>query len=272
MAFNEITQRAVTAAFDNPRSIDMALVDAQQARRAVDRIVGYKLSPLLWKKVQTGLSAGRVQSVAVRLIVEREEERRAFNAAVYWDLEARLKGDGREFLATLVRVDDDRVATGKDFDPQTGALKNQKVRLLGEADAGVTGGDAGELAAHLGGRIGDGVIAGTGLLLPDLGYLERRWLLPVVCAAPVAVVVALAVTREGLREHERPRSWIGWPPSSAEVTVPLTRPGTSWAIAVPVIIATNATARDVARANEMRTTRGIMSEPPLRDERTLRSG
>jgi DNA topoisomerase-1 len=71
---------------------------------------------VLWKKVQTGLSAGRVQSVAVRLIVDREEERLAFTAATYWDLEARLSGDGREFTATLARVGNDRVATGKDFD------------------------------------------------------------------------------------------------------------------------------------------------------------
>src|SRR6266850_730840 len=83
----------------------------------------------------TDPSAGRVQSVAVRLIVEREEERRAFHTAVYWDLEARLKGEGREFVATLVRLNDQRLATGKDFDPQTGALKNQNVRLLDEAAA-----------------------------------------------------------------------------------------------------------------------------------------
>ena len=107
---------------------------AQESRRILDRLYGYTLSPLLWKKVQTGLSAGRVQSVAVRLIVEREEERRAFNAAVYWDLEARLKGEGREFIATLVRLGDQRIATGKDFDPQTGALKNQNARLLGEEE------------------------------------------------------------------------------------------------------------------------------------------
>ena len=75
---------------------------AQESRRILDRLYGYTLSPVLWKKVQTGLSAGRVQSVAVRLIVEREEERRAFRTAVYWDLEATLKGEGREFVATLV--------------------------------------------------------------------------------------------------------------------------------------------------------------------------
>ena len=83
--------------------------------------------------MQTGLSAGRVQSVAVRLIVEREEERRAFRTGVYWDLDAKLKGEGREFVATLARIDEQRIASGKDFDPQTGALRNPNVRLLDEA-------------------------------------------------------------------------------------------------------------------------------------------
>src|SRR5213075_897549 len=83
--------------------------------RILDRLYGYTLSPVLWKKVQTGLSAGRVQSVAVRLIVEREEERRAFRSAAYWDLEAKLRGEGREFVATLVRVNEKRIASGKDF-------------------------------------------------------------------------------------------------------------------------------------------------------------
>ena len=90
VAFNEITQRAVTAAFDNPRSIDMALVDAQQARRAVDRIVGYKLSPLLWRTVGPNLSAGRVQSAALLLLVRREREIRRFVPKEFWDLTATL--------------------------------------------------------------------------------------------------------------------------------------------------------------------------------------
>ena len=85
--------------------------------------------------MQTGLSAGRVQSVAVRLIVEREEARRAFRTATYWDLEARLIGEGREFPATLVRIGDARIAIGKDFDPATGALKSRAVRHLEEDDA-----------------------------------------------------------------------------------------------------------------------------------------
>ena len=132
IVFHEITEDAVNDALKNPSDVNENLVRAQESRRILDRLYGYTLSPLLWKKVQTGLSAGRVQSVAVRLIVEREEERRAFRTAVYWDLEAKLKGEGREFIATLVRLGDQRIATGKDFDPQTGALKNQNARLLGE--------------------------------------------------------------------------------------------------------------------------------------------
>lgn len=133
--FHEITEEAVKEAFDHARDINESLVRAQESRRIVDRLYGYSLSPVLWKKVQSGLSAGRVQSVAVRLIVEREEARRAFRASVYWDLEARLTGEGREFPATLVRLGDARVATGKDFDPATGALKTRGVRHLDEPAA-----------------------------------------------------------------------------------------------------------------------------------------
>ncbi len=130
IVFHEITEDAVKEALDNPSDVNENLVRAQESRRILDRLYGYTLSPVLWKKVQTGLSAGRVQSVAVRLIVEREEERRAFRSAEYWDVEAPMKGEGREFIATLVRINDQRIATGKDFDPQTGALKNQSARLL----------------------------------------------------------------------------------------------------------------------------------------------
>src|SRR5688572_7800748 len=135
IVFHEITEEAVQEALDHPGDVNENLVRAQESRRILDRLYGYTLSPVLWKKVQTGLSAGRVQSVAVRLIVEREEERRAFRTAVYWDLEARLKGEGREFVATLAKLNDRRIASGKDFDAQTGELKNQNVRLLDEAAA-----------------------------------------------------------------------------------------------------------------------------------------
>src|SRR5919112_2607949 len=128
IVFHEITEDAVREALDNPSDVNENLVRAQESRRILDRLYGYTLSPVLWKKVQTGLSAGRVQSVAVRLIVDREEERLAFRTATYWDLEARLAGDGREFVATLARVNDQRIASGKDFDPKDGSLKNPNVR------------------------------------------------------------------------------------------------------------------------------------------------
>ncbi len=133
IVFHEITEEAVKEALDHPGSVNENLVRAQESRRILDRLYGYTLSPVLWKKVQTGLSAGRVQSVAVRLIVEREEERRAFHEGVFWDAEARLRGDGREFVATLVRLGDKRIATGKDFDPASGLLKSAAPRLLDEA-------------------------------------------------------------------------------------------------------------------------------------------
>lgn len=91
VTFNEITKKAVRYGIEHPRDIDMDLVDAQQARRILDRIVGYKLSPFLWKKVKRGLSAGRVQSVATRLVVDRENEIRAFNPEEYWQIEAKLQ-------------------------------------------------------------------------------------------------------------------------------------------------------------------------------------
>src|SRR6186713_1202407 len=120
IVFHEITEEAVREALQHPGDVNENLVRAQESRRILDRLYGYTLSPVLWKKVQTGLSAGRVQSVAVRLIVNREQQRLAFRPAVYWDLEARLSGEGREFVATLTRLGDQRVASGKDFDAQTG--------------------------------------------------------------------------------------------------------------------------------------------------------
>ncbi len=135
--FNEITRRAVLEAVEHAGTLDMGLVEAQQARRILDRLVGFKLSPLLWKKISGGLSAGRVQSVSVRLLVERERERRAFRFAEYWDLLARLASDGREFKAILISVAEDRIASGRDFDETTGELKkDREVRLLGSEEAG----------------------------------------------------------------------------------------------------------------------------------------
>ena len=137
IVFHEITESAIREAVKEAHDVNENLVRAQESRRILDRLYGYTLSPVLWKKVQTGLSAGRVQSVAVRLIVEREEERIAFRSATYWDLEAKLSGEGREFGATLARIGDQRVATGKDFDPQ-GAFIGRNARVIsGEAADGL---------------------------------------------------------------------------------------------------------------------------------------
>src|SRR6476660_3378606 len=135
IVFHEITPEAIREAVKDAHDVNENLVRAQESRRILDRLYGYTLSPVLWKKVQTGLSAGRVQSVAVRLIVEREEERLAFKAATYWDLEAKLRGGTMEFVATLARVGDDRVATGKDFD-EKGVLTGNNARVLSESDTG----------------------------------------------------------------------------------------------------------------------------------------
>src|SRR2546430_8088304 len=134
IVFHEITEEAIREAVKGAQEVDENLVRAQESRRILDRLYGYTISPVLWKKVQTGLSAGRVQSVAVRLIVDREEQRLAFRPATYWDLEAKLSGEGREFTATLARLDNERVATGKDFDPQ-GVPVRRNALVLTEADS-----------------------------------------------------------------------------------------------------------------------------------------
>ncbi len=136
MVFHEITSEAIKGALKNCRQIDDRLVHAQETRRILDRLVGYTLSPLLWKKIAWGLSAGRVQSVAVRLIVNRERERRAFKSGSYWDLKANLYAPKQEFPVQLVSVGGTNVATGKDFDEATGKIaKGRKVLLLDEAGA-----------------------------------------------------------------------------------------------------------------------------------------
>src|SRR5690606_11651847 len=115
MVFHEITRQAIESAVRESREIDTGLVDAQEARRIVDRLFGYPVSEVLWRKVSTGLSAGRVQSPAVRLVVERERQRMQFVPADYWDLRAAFATDPR-FSATLIHLDGARVATGRDFD------------------------------------------------------------------------------------------------------------------------------------------------------------
>ncbi|NDC10429.1 MAG: type I DNA topoisomerase, partial [Oxalobacteraceae bacterium] len=133
MVFHEITPEAIKAAAENTRDLDMQLVDAQETRRLIDRLYGFEVSPVLWRKVQAGLSAGRVQSVATRLVVERERERIAFKSASYWDIEGIF--DPGTFSATLVAVNGARVATGKDFDSLATLTDKSGIVHLHEADA-----------------------------------------------------------------------------------------------------------------------------------------
>jgi DNA topoisomerase-1 len=145
MVFHEITPKAIREALEQPRELDRRLVDAQEARRLLDRLYGYEVSPVLWKKIGAGLSAGRVQSVATRIVVERERERMRFVPASYWDLQATFAtrngsadsddGAPRTFTATLQALDGNRVATGKDFDSQ-GTAKSDTVVVLDQASAG----------------------------------------------------------------------------------------------------------------------------------------
>ncbi len=135
MVFHEITREAIERALEQTRDIDQNLVDAQETRRILDRLVGYSVSPVLWRKVKPRLSAGRVQSVAVRLIALREWERLAFVSATYWDLRADLAKGDAPFSASLTHVAGQRVATGRDFDPDTGKLTGKGLLLLGEQEA-----------------------------------------------------------------------------------------------------------------------------------------
>ena len=139
MVFHEITRDAIQRALGETRDVDQRLVDAQETRRILDRLYGYEVSPVLWKKVMQGLSAGRVQSVAVRLVVERERERRAFVSAGYWDIDGIF--DPGSFEARLAAVDGKRVAQGRDF-TQQGELRSNDLARLDEAAAR-------ELAAEL---------------------------------------------------------------------------------------------------------------------------
>lgn len=135
MVFHEITSDAIRQALQNCRTVDEQVVRAQETRRILDRLVGYTLSPLLWKKIAPKLSAGRVQSVAVRLLVSRERQRRAFRQGSYWDLKATLEAKG-SFEARLVTLAGTKVATGSDFDEATGQIvAGRNVVLLNEAEA-----------------------------------------------------------------------------------------------------------------------------------------
>ncbi|MBP6996270.1 MAG: type I DNA topoisomerase [Phycicoccus sp.] len=136
MVFHEITKEAIQRAVHQTRDIDTALVDAQETRRILDRLYGYEVSPVLWRKVRAGLSAGRVQSVATRLVVERERERMAFRSASYWDVEGDFTPDApsNTFTARLTSVDGARVAMGRDF-ADDGTIKGDKVVHLDGARA-----------------------------------------------------------------------------------------------------------------------------------------
>jgi len=137
LVFREITKTAIQRALESPRELDMDLVNAQRTRRVVDRLYGWDVSQVLWRKIKPGLSAGRVQSVALRLLVERERQRMAFVVSEYWDAIAKLskKDGGGEFEASLVRVGGQRVASGRDFDANTGALVSKNVVVLNEESA-----------------------------------------------------------------------------------------------------------------------------------------
>ncbi len=137
LVFHEITKSAILNALENPRDVDERLVDAQETRRVLDRLYGYEASPLLWYKIRNNLSAGRVQSVAVRLVVDRERERVAFNSADYWDVLGVFSPEGkRSFNATLTSLGGKSIPVGKDFNPATGKLaKPEKFALLDEAAA-----------------------------------------------------------------------------------------------------------------------------------------
>jgi len=133
MVFHEITPEAIRHAAESTRDLDMQLVDAQETRRLIDRLYGFEVSPVLWRKVQAGLSAGRVQSVTTRLVVERERERIAYRSANYWDIEGVF--DPGTFSANLVAVNGTRVATGKDFDSLGKLTSATGLAHLSEADA-----------------------------------------------------------------------------------------------------------------------------------------
>ena len=136
LVFHEITEEAIREALLHPREIDQGLVKAQETRRILDRLYGYEVSPLLWRKIGPRLSAGRVQSVAVRLIVQRERERQAFVSASYWDLVAEfVTPEGQAFEATLISVGGRRIPAGKDFDPKTGQIKDPNLLVLSQQEA-----------------------------------------------------------------------------------------------------------------------------------------
>ncbi|HWR98148.1 MAG TPA: type I DNA topoisomerase [Candidatus Methanoperedens sp.] len=147
MVFHEITRAAIREALENCREVDMHLVDAQEARRILDRLYGYEVSPVLWRKIAPRLSAGRVQSVTTRLIVERERERMAFRAAAWWDAQVTLEHCGQRFPAQVVALDGVPLAQGRDFTSEGTLAPGRTVRVLDqEAAERLAGGLAGRAA------------------------------------------------------------------------------------------------------------------------------
>jgi len=132
MVFHEITPQAISAALDQPRELDMKLVEAQEGRRILDRLVGWETSPILWRRVSGARSAGRVQSVATRLVVERERARMAFRSGTWWGVDGTFDAHDVHFPAALVEVDGRRLAEGRDFDPTTGRVTDEGVVVLDE--------------------------------------------------------------------------------------------------------------------------------------------
>ncbi len=167
IAFHEITRHAILEALANPRDLHLDLVQAQESRRILDRLFGYTLSPVLWKRVRTKLSAGRVQSAALRLLVELEEARLRFRSAEFWDLEATLiPASGEPFAARLTSVDGQRLAGSKDFDPDTGQLKLPRNR---QGDGGARG------VLQLDGDMARTLAASAAEALPwRVGNIERK--------------------------------------------------------------------------------------------------
>ena len=167
MVFHEITREAIQRAVDNWRDLDRRLVDAQETRRILDRLYGYEVSPVLWRKVLPRLSAGRVQSVATRLLVERERARMRFRVASYWDIDGRFQATGGGFGAMLVALDGARLATGRDFG-ETGELTRSDIVRLDETGASGPRGALGRREVHGPHRRGEALAAFALCAVPDV--------------------------------------------------------------------------------------------------------
>ena len=135
LVFHEITKKAIQESFDHTREIDQSLVSAQEARRILDRLWGYQVSQKLWYNVKGGLSAGRVQSPAIKIVVDREKERGRFIESEYWSISAEFQSDDGTFNSLLIKFDGDKIATGKDFDKETGSISKSNILTLDQDEA-----------------------------------------------------------------------------------------------------------------------------------------